>query len=105
MKNVKGDSRLKWLRYMNKIRESTIHRILKALSPKRNSNNRVIPRGITPKAVEYITNYINHHIELIVDSCEQSLKELNDNPNSYYQQHRYDIRVVKKAIERISGRS
>lgn len=67
-------------------------------SPKR--GHRVIPRSITPKAIEYITKHMNEYLEGIVRACEQSLKELNENPNRYYQQHKYDLRVVKNAIEK-----
>ena len=66
VKDVEQDSRLKWSEYMTEIKKATIHRIIKALSPKRHSNNKAIPRSITPKAVEYITDHINQYIESIV---------------------------------------
>jgi hypothetical protein len=94
----------------NRIKKSTIHTVIKSLSPKREiispkKGCRTIPRSITPKALEYITNHINQYIESIIIQCEQSLKEINENPNSYYQQHRYDFHVVKKAIDKMKGKS
>jgi hypothetical protein len=91
-----------------KIKKSTIHRIMKSLSPKREVNSkkkgfRTISRSITPKAIEYITEHINDYLNTIIQHCELSLSEINNNPNSYYRQHRYDIRVVKKAIEKIKN--
>ena len=45
---------------VKKLKESQIHIIFKALNPKRDVNNpklgnRSIPRGISPKAVDYVT--------------------------------------------------
>ena len=93
-----------------KLKESQIHRIIKSLSPKRNINSpkkglREIPRSISPEALSYLTAYLNAHLEEFVGACERSLGEINENPNSYYQQHRYDIRVVKKAIEKLKKES
>jgi len=90
----------------NGIKESTIHRILKYLSPKRAVNSpkkgyRLIPRSVSPEALAYVTSYLNNHLKAIVEACEQSLAEINNNPNSYYKQYRYDMRVVKNAVEKI----
>jgi hypothetical protein len=88
------------------LRKSQIHKLLKALSPKRIVNSswkgqRSIPRSITPQAQDIITDYLNHHVEMIIKACEKALKEVNENPNSYYLQHRYDKRVIEKALKKI----
>jgi hypothetical protein len=87
-----------------KLKESQVHAIFKALSPKREVNSpklgqRAIPRSINPEALSYLTFYLNSHLIATVKACEQSLAETNSNPNNYYQQHRIDLRVAKRAIE------
>jgi histone H3/H4 len=94
---------------MDKLRKSTIHRIIKSLSPKREANGgrcglRLIPRSISPDAVECLTEYLNEHMGELVGACEAALDEINTNPNSYYKQHRYDLQVVKAAIEKLDKR-
>ena len=93
----------------NRLKKSSIHNIIKALSPKREANSpkkgcRVISRSISPEALSFLTSYLNNHVEAVVEACEQALKDINNNPNSYYKQHRYDLRVVKKAIELLESK-
>lgn len=85
-------------------KESQIHTLIKALSPKREANGpkkgrRAISRSISPEALSYITTYLNSHLRAVVEACEQSLVEINNNPNSYYNQRRVDLKVAKRAIE------
>lgn len=92
-----------------KLKTTIIHRIIKDLSPKREvssskKGHRHIPRSISPEAVSYLTSYINNHLKAIVEACEEALKEINDNPNTYYQQHRYDETVARMAIEKLKGK-
>jgi hypothetical protein len=88
------------------LKKRQIHRLLKALSPKRGISSpqkgqRLIPRGISPEAVEHITHYINDQLKTIVEASEEALQEINDNPNSYYLQHRYDLAVIESAIKKV----
>jgi len=88
------------------LKKSTIYAVLKSLSPKRPVNSpkrgrRLISRSVSPEALAYLTSYLNNHLKAIVEACEQSLAEINNNPNSYYKQYRYDLRVVRNAIEKI----
>jgi len=44
-----------------------------------------------------------NHAEEIIEACEQSLKEINENPNKRHKQFRYDEQVIEKAIQRLKG--